>query len=85
MTNSISPVVESNSRPSSNVVSKEESTALDWLIRNSSALTIPRGVTLKAETTLCSYRLLSRDAGKPGFEISDKVRHKPTCTVTETG
>ena len=32
---------------------------------------------------VCLY--LSRDVRKPVFGVSDQVRHKPTCTVTEAG
>ena len=31
------------------------------------------------------YHEISRDARKPVFGISDQVRHKPGCTVSEAG
>ena len=34
---------------------------------------------------LSAHYHLSRDTRKLGFEVSDQVRHKPACTVSEDG
>ena len=48
---------------------------------------VKRKLVLVKKTTKIGelYQHLSRNARKPVFGVSDQVRHKPACTVTEAG
>ena len=39
---------------------------------------------VERDTKIVQY-LMSRDARKPVFGVSEQVRHTPACTVTEAG
>ena len=41
--------------------------------------------TVRSEFVIPPTQKLSRDARKPVFGVSDQVRHKPTCTISEKG
>ena len=41
---------------------------------------------LVMKTDISGFLIMSRDVRKPvGFEVSDRVRHKQTCIITEEG